>query len=50
MKQPWKKIGLTNQSPRIFCHCDQPQPAKNSADGRCGSVLVCLCCSLVVWR
>jgi hypothetical protein len=44
-----QRIGLTAQSPRMWCHCETPQAAYNMADSR-HAVRICLRCKLVVWR
>lgn len=38
-------IGLTAQSPRIWCACETVNAARNRP-----GVLVCRVCKLVVWR
>jgi hypothetical protein len=47
-KPPSKKqwIGLTAQSPRMYCHCEKPQ----AVNVLWSWVLVCSLCKLVVWR
>jgi|1185.fasta_scaffold1738837_1 hypothetical protein len=42
-KKQWR--GLTAQSPRMYCHCETVNAARNRP-----GVLVCRVCRLVVWR
>jgi hypothetical protein len=54
MKRPPSKkqwIGLTAQSPRMYCVCETVNAARNAARNQYGlGVLVCRVCKLVVWR
>lgn len=52
MKKPRgkkRRIGLTAQSPRIFCRCFEPEGFRNHRRGK-RAVIVCVTCRMVVPR